>query len=260
MTPRALILTYHAIAAGPPPLFVEPTLLARQLDCIIDSGANVLTVSELASTLRAGTLPPRAVVLTFDDAFASVADAAAPLLAERGLHATLFCVSGHLGGLSNWPSQPLSAPRLPLADAAALSELAAAGWEIGSHGVSHEPLARLSADARRRELLESREVLEQALGVAVRSFAFPYGAVPAGSRDSLREAGYDAACTTRIASVSVVADPLALPRVDAHYLRRPAILEAVLVGTALGYLGTRRIAARARRLVVRDYESTETTR
>ncbi len=260
MTPRALVLTYHAIAAGPAPLHVDPTLLARQLDCIVDSGATVLNISDLASALRAGTLPPRAVALTFDDAFASVADAAAPLLAERGLQATVFCVSGHLGGFTNWPSQPLSAPRLPLADAATLSELAAAGWEIGSHGVSHEPLARLSADARRKELIESRDVLEQAIGVAVRSFAFPYGAVPAGSQDSLREAGYDAACTTRIASVSVVADPLALPRVDAHYLRRPAILEAVLAGNALGYLGTRRIAARARRLVVRDYENSGTTR
>src|SRR5262249_16377676 len=109
---RALVLTYHAIGAGPPPLFVEPSLLATHLDCVVESRATVLTVSRFAAALREGSLPERAVALTFDDGFANVHEEAAPLLAERGLTATVFCVAGHLGGRSDWPSQPPSAPRL----------------------------------------------------------------------------------------------------------------------------------------------------
>ena len=253
MKPQALVLTYHAIGNGPAPLFVDPALLAAQLDCIVESGATVLTVSELAAALRLDALPPRSVSLTFDDGFASVVESAAPLLAERGLRGTVFCVAGHIGGVSDWASQPPSAPRLPLAGAAGLGDLAAAGWEIGSHGVTHEPLERLSADARRRELVESRETLQQTLSVPVTAFAFAYGSIPAGSQGSLREGGYDAACTTRLAAVVAASDSLALPRVDAHYLRRPSVLAAALDGRAAGYLTARRIAARARRLIVTDY-------
>lgn len=255
MGSAALVLTYHAIARGPAPLHVDPALFAEHLDRIVASDAAVLTVSELAATLRAGTLPARAVALTFDDGFRSVCENAAPLLAERGLRATIFCVTGQIGGTSDWASQPESAPRLPLADAGSLAKLAAAGWEIGSHGISHEPLTRLDPDQRRRELEDSRHTLEDLLGASVRAFAYPYGAVPAGAEPELREAGYDAACTTRIAAVNPTSAPLALPRVDAHYLRRGPLFTAVLEGRAPGYLTARRLAARTRRLITTDYAS-----
>ena len=255
MGSAALVLTYHAIARGPAPLHVDPALFAEHLDRIVASDAAVLTVSELAATLRAGTLPARAVALTFDDGFQSVCENAAPLLAERGLRATIFCVSGHIGGTSDWASQPGSAPRLPLADARALASLAAAGWEIGSHGVSHQPLTRLDPERRQNELEDSRRTLEDLLGAPVKAFAYPYGAVPAGAEEELREAGYDAACTTRVAAVNPDVAPLALPRVDAHYLRRGALLTAVLEGRAPSYLTVRRLAARARRLITTDYAS-----
>src|SRR5204862_10841 len=74
------------------------------------------------------------VAITFDDGFASVARTAWPLLAERGLTATVFCVAGYLGGANDWPTQATGAPRLPLADAASLTALAAEGVELGAHG------------------------------------------------------------------------------------------------------------------------------
>ena len=253
MRRAALVLTYHAIARGPAPLFVDPALLAAHLDCIVESGATVVTVTELAAALRGGTLPDRALALTFDDGFANVAVAAAPLLAERGLRATVFCVAEHIGGVSNWTSQPRSAPQLPLADAAALSALAAAGWEIGSHGLTHERLSRLTPDRRQHELEASRLKLEELIGVSIRSFAYPYGSVPAGAEAELRAAGYDSACTTRIATVARSASPFAIPRVDAHYVRRELVLKAILDGRAPGYLAARRFAARVRRVAVSDF-------
>jgi peptidoglycan/xylan/chitin deacetylase (PgdA/CDA1 family) len=59
-----------------------------------------------------------------------------------------------------------------------LSELARHGWSIASHGCAHARLDRLTAAAIERELRRSKQVLEDRIGGAVSSFAYPYGAVP----------------------------------------------------------------------------------
>jgi hypothetical protein len=91
--------------------------------------------------------------------------------------------------------------------------------------------------------------------VPVRSFAFPYGSIPDGAAHALVEAGYVAACTTRPGHVSLGTDLLALPRVDAHYLRSPARLQRAAGGGDLAYLAVRRAASRARRLIATDYRA-----
>ena len=188
-------------------------------------------------------MPELAVAITFDDGYASVADAAA----GKGIAGTVFCVAGRLGAWNDWPSQPASTPRLRLADPRRLRELASAGWEIGSHGLDHNVLVDGS------EFAASRRRLEDEVGVSVRSFAFPYGIVPPGATAELARAGYEAGCTTRLAVADDGCDPFALPRVDAHYLRRPAVLEAVLAGRLDLYLRARARGARIRRLVWKDY-------
>ena len=244
---RALLLTYHAVEPGPPPLCIAPELFARHLDAIVESGASLLTVGALAAALRGRRLPERAVAITFDDGYASVGETAAGLLAERGVVATVFCVARRLGGQSDWPSRPQSAPLLPLADAAQLKQLAEMGWEIGSHGLDHDVLVDGS------ELAESRRLLEAATGVEVRSFAFPYGVVPPRASAEVARAGYEAACTTQLAQATSASDPLALPRVDAHYLRRPALLRAALAGRLDLYFRARAAGGRVRRIARKDY-------
>jgi peptidoglycan/xylan/chitin deacetylase (PgdA/CDA1 family) len=250
---EALILTYHAVEPGPGPLRVHPSLFRAHLDCLGECGAEVLTISELAAALRAGAVPERAVALTFDDGCASVAQEAAPLLAERGLKATVFCVAGYLNGRNDWPSQHPGVPRLALMSAAELSELARTGFEIGSHGMEHAPLDRAVDGLVDREVEESRSALERAAGTPVRSFAYPYGARPSSRARARVERVYSAACTTTIDTVRPGADPFALPRIDAHYLRRPSLLRRAVVGSLGPYVRARRIGARARRVLVPDH-------
>lgn len=254
MSSSGLILTYHAIERGPAPLCIDPSLFRTHLDCIVEAGLETLTIGRLADGLRRGDLPERWAAITFDDGFASVTREAAPALLERGLVGTVFCVSGYVGDLNAWPTQPEKAPRLALATPAALAALAQNGFEIGSHGLEHAPLDTASDDVARRELLDSKHILEQAVGVTVRSFAYPYGALPTSKTGrSLVEGAYSAACTTTIGVVDPGADPLALPRVDAHYLRRLSLLGAAIQGDAGSYLLVRRLGARARRLLRPDY-------
>jgi peptidoglycan/xylan/chitin deacetylase (PgdA/CDA1 family) len=244
-----LVLTYHAIEAGPPPLCVEPSLFREHVAVLAESGVPFLTVSEVSSALRAGRLPDRAVCLTFDDGFASVVEQAAPLLAERSLVGTVFCVAGYLDGLNDWPSQPAGAPRLRLASSTALTGLAAGGWEIGAHGFEHRALEGASPETAELEVVEAKTLLERTIDVSVSSFALPYNAPPSAEAGALIGRTYKSACGGGLRAVAAGDDPLAIPRVDAHYLRRPELLRSTVEGRRDAYLAARRLGARARRVL-----------
>ena len=247
----ALILTYHAIEEGPAPLCVAPRVLRSHLDVLARSGAEMLTVSELLE--RMAELPERAVAITFDDGFRSVVEEAAPMLHARGMPATVFAVAGHLGADNGWLTQPPKAPRRPLASGGELAALVDEGWEIGSHGLDHAPLTGAAGVLLERELVTSREQLEAIVEAPVRSYAYPYGALPGPEGRQVVEREYASACTTELGAVEEGADPHALPRVEIHYLRRPALLARALEGSLSTYLSARRVGARARRLIRRDF-------
>lgn len=248
-----LIITYHAVEAGPPPLWIDPCRFRAQLDCLRDSRVQMLTVGELAAALVEHRVPDRAVAITFDDGMRSVVDQAAPLLLERGMRATIYCVAGRLGLDNSWPSQPARTPRCALADAGSLSELAAAGFEIGSHGMTHLPLHGASPAQLRHEIVDSRHQLEQLVGAPVSSFAYPYGALPQAEGRALVRSAYSAACAARPAYVGFSEDLFALPRVDIHYLRHPILLSRAARGSSMTYIRMRRDASRIRRSVRKDY-------
>jgi peptidoglycan/xylan/chitin deacetylase (PgdA/CDA1 family) len=250
---EALILTYHAVEEGPPPLCVDPALFREHVDTLVDSGARALTLSELVEAARRDAVPERAVAITFDDGCASVARFAAPLLAERQLSATVFCVSGHLGGVTDWPTQPASVPVFELATGDELEELTTMGIEIGSHGVEHFPLAFASTERAREELVTSKEALEQVVRAPVRSFAYPYGSPPNPAARALVEDAYLAACGTRLGTMRGDSDCLSLPRIDVHYLRSPELLGRAVTGGLRAYLRARALGARARRLLTSDH-------
>lgn len=253
MSDSALIVTYHAIEVGPPPLCIPPDLFAVHLDCLLECGAQTMTISELARASGRGEFPDRAVAITFDDGFRSVATEAAPRLAERGMSATVFAVAGHLGAENDWPTQPSRAPRLALADASELAELGRSGFEIGSHGMYHVPLTDADESVARVELERSRARLEQILGAPVRTFAYPYGAAPSAAARATVQRTYDSAALGPLARVQAGENPYSLPRVDAHYLRRPELLRSAAVGSLGLYLRARRLGARARRAFVDDW-------
>lgn len=249
----ALILTYHAVESGPPPLCVAPGLFREHVDVLADSGAQSVTVAGLADRLRSGASPDGLFAITFDDGFASVVREAVPLLADRGLTATVFCVAGHLGRTNDWSTQPARTPRRALATSGELAALAAEGFEIGSHGTEHVPLHSASKDVLERELLESKELIGGAVGQPVTSLAYPYGVEPQPIGRELVKRSFSAACTGQMNMIRSADDPLALPRIDAHYLRRPELLRRALGGSLGPYLGLRRLGARARRVLREDY-------
>jgi len=253
---RALIVTYHAVEQGPAPLCVDPGLFLAHVEALVSAGARALSISELVEELRSPTSDDRLVALTFDDGFASVARNAAPILAARSLPATVFCVAGHIGGRNDWATNPPGGLESALLSADEVNALVSGGFEIGSHGFEHAPVPEANGEELERELVGSKEALERLTGTEIRSYAYPYGALPGAQVRSQVERTYVTACTTRVGFVGRSPDVYALPRVDAHYLRRPELFARAVEGSLGPYLAARRFGAQARRRFRKDYVST----
>lgn len=242
------ILTYHSLDGSGSVISTPPASFRRQMEAFRVRGFRGLALSDLLDGWEGkAALPARPLVLTFDDAFRSVHDHAAPVLAEMGFRATVFAVAGHVGGWNDWPTQPGGVPRLPLCTWDELRDLAAVA-EIGAHGCEHRPLVEgLEAAEERREVVDSRQVLEDGVGTPVSVFAYPYGVHGPRARESVR-AHYRAACGVTLVKASHLDDRHDLGRVDAYYLRPAAATR--LFGTAAGdaYLALRALGRRVRGL------------
>jgi peptidoglycan/xylan/chitin deacetylase (PgdA/CDA1 family) len=123
------------------------------------------------------------VDLTFDDGYASDVDIALPALQERGLSASYFPLAGQL-----------SAPGH--VDAAGVRALAAAGMNVGSHGMRHRSWRGLDAESSAEELSIARSVIAKAAGKPVTGAACPFGAYDRRVLAALRRHGYSRVFTS----------------------------------------------------------------
>jgi len=101
---RLSILIFHRVHAVPDPLFpFEPD--AQRFESLMRFVAatfRVMTLGEAIDHLARNTLPPRSLVITFDDGYADNAEAALPILQRLGLRATFFISTGFLNGGRMW--------------------------------------------------------------------------------------------------------------------------------------------------------------
>lgn len=222
------ILLYHSISRNPSPSIrsftVSPERFAQQLDLVAD-GHVALTVAELVARLDSGTpIPPGAVVITFDDGFADNLEAAAPLLKDRGLTASMYITTGYIDGSASGevPGRMLSW--------SGICELDAAGFEIGAHGHRHTPLDVLPVAVVAEDVGRSKMALEQRLGHRLSSFAYPHGYRSASVRLAVRRAGFDCACGVRNALSHPVDDRWSLARLTVRDTTPTELVAAWLHG------------------------------
>jgi peptidoglycan/xylan/chitin deacetylase (PgdA/CDA1 family) len=231
---RLRILAYHAIAdLSDDPVLAEygvpSRLFEAQLDALIGAGWSFVDLdATLAGLAGERALPRRALLLSFDDAYADLLEVAAPIMAERGLPGVVFAVAGQIGGTNEWDHK-IRATTLDLLDADGLRAVAAQGIEVGSHTISHRPLTKVPVGDLEEEIAGAAERLERAGLPRPRVFSYPYGEWSPAIAEVARAAGYEASFTIEPGVVTGKADPQAVPRIEVQASDTPSRLRRKLL-------------------------------
>jgi peptidoglycan/xylan/chitin deacetylase (PgdA/CDA1 family) len=184
------ILGYHRVVQGdvfdPHMICTSSERFRFHLEWFARLGYRTLSLPEIAPHLASGRhLPGRTFIITFDDGYEDNFTLALPLLQRYGFTATVFVVAGQVGRSSAWDDTPA-----PMMTWDQIRAMKAAGITIGSHSVSHPHLSQLSIEQARREIEDSKDMLEQNLGSEVTTFCYPYGDWLPTMCQAVRSAGY----------------------------------------------------------------------
>jgi peptidoglycan/xylan/chitin deacetylase (PgdA/CDA1 family) len=208
---RIPILMFHHIAVPAPgtdavgvDLTVPPQVFEAEIKFLFDRGFHTIHLTDVANYLLEGeSLPPKPIVITFDDGYDDNYINAFPTLKDFGFVGTFFIISdrpdGSVPGYMTWGQ---------------IGEMAANGMEIGSHSRDHRyNLGQISSAAQWAEIKPSYDAIIKHFPNQPPIFAYPSGSYNATTLGFLRQLGYVAAVTTMQGVTQTAASLLELPRV-----------------------------------------------
>ena len=187
------ILGYHRVANAVDSLAVSPARFREQMRALAESGVQPIRLDRAIELLRS-PVPGRYVCVTFDDGYRDNLLAAAPVLAEFDIPATVFVPSRIIDGdvSFHWYDDP--PPALSWAE---VGELIAGGLvDVQSHTLTHPLLPQVDAQRSYEEIAGSKQAIEAHVPYALTSFCYPAGLYGTREVEFVRSAGYAAAVTT----------------------------------------------------------------
>ncbi len=196
------ILEYHVLGAAPadapyPDLYLKRPDFHRQMDWLDEHGYEAVTLDQVeAAWYHGGTLPPKPVVLSFDDGYRPQFTYALPELRKHGWAGVLNLKAE---GSDLYPSN--------------VEAMLAAGWELAAHTINHLDLTTLDAAQLKEEVAGSRAILRREYGVPVDNFCYPAGRFDATVIAAVEAAGYVGA-TTEIPGYATRGSPYELARFE----------------------------------------------
>ena len=202
-TAQTIVFGYHRFVdkVRRPDTEITPADFEVQMKLLKDSGVTVIGMQDFLAWKRSEkNIPPRCAIITFDDGWKSQYEVGWPILKKYGYPLTLFIYTegvrgGHFGGgeAMTWEQ---------------LAEMRDAGVDIEAHSETHQDLRKpYDKVAKKRlsppeyeqwlhnEIVGSKELLEQRLGIKVDCFAVPYGFYNQHIKDVCKNAGYEAVFT-----------------------------------------------------------------
>ena len=210
------ILMYHSVGATESEAYrrltVSPDTFALHMAALVEQGYHPMTIRNLVAARQSGTVPARAVAVTFDDGLRDFLTGALPILQRYAVPATLFIATRYVGATARWLTEVGEGNR-PMLSWNEVREIAAVGIECGAHTHSHPQLDIIGNALAGEEIRTGKKVLEDQLDADVVSFAYPYGYSSRKTRQLVRAAGFASACRVRHALSSADEDLFALSRI-----------------------------------------------
>ncbi|MCB0193164.1 MAG: polysaccharide deacetylase family protein [Anaerolineae bacterium] len=209
-TSRVPILMYHYLSAPPfgadairTDLSVSPDLFDTHLAYLQEAGYESISFQQLAVALSRGeALPPKPVIITFDDGYRDSYENAFPVLQKYGYTATFFIFT-----------QPIDTANVDFLSWDMVREMHQAGMEFGSHSHTHPDLRNRDVEFLLREIVTSKELIEQNIGEKIRAFAYPSGMYDETATRVVKSAGFWAAVTTQWGGHQSYDQRFTMPRV-----------------------------------------------
>ena len=199
---KILVLNCHQIQNSPTSLSIPPADFDEQMHYLSSHGYVTITPDELYSGLNGEIeLPPKPVLITFDDGYADNYTNAFPILKYYGMRATIFVIPAFVGVYSNYLTWD------------EMREMEDNGITIESHTMHHYKLEELPDDEIRSELLNSKLKIEEELGHPVEFLAYPTGTYNLHIAGIAKEVGYKGAFTIKYGNVDLGSNFYALERV-----------------------------------------------
>lgn len=196
------ILEYHVLGRPKtevpyPELYVPRAAFRGQMDWLDRQGYEAVTLERVEDAwYRGGTLPPKPIVISFDDGYRPQYTFALPQLREHG-----------------WPGVlNLKAEGSDLYESNVKAMLQA-GWELAAHTINHSDLTTLEGEALEEEVAGSRKILQHEYHVPVKNFCYPAGRFDETVIAAVEAAGYEGA-TTEIPGLATKENPYELARIE----------------------------------------------
>lgn len=189
-----VVLCYHRFEDRPKDsLALKPADFELQLQSIKDNGFTVVSMSDFLAWRRGEKeIPEKSCLITIDDGYRTGYEVAWPILKKFGYPFTMFIYTNYIKGQPNAGGQSLAWREL--------EEMRDAGVDIQSHTVSHLDLRAKKGRTPEvyeqwvlGELVNSKRMIEQQLGISVKALAYPFGNHNAEVRRIAMESGYEVA-------------------------------------------------------------------
>lgn len=159
---------------------------AEQLNWLKDNGYQTLSIEEFISYVKHGKkFPEKSVLITFDDGYSGVYHYAFPELKKRNMKAAVCIITDVIGVFTTVYTHVTERQLKNMANSGLIS--------IASHTVSHPDFYLIDEKTRKKELENSKEILEKLTGKKIRAFVYPYGNYNKEIIKEVKSAGYETA-------------------------------------------------------------------
>ena len=175
------VLMYHSVYSYAHPkdrITVSVETFNRQMEFLKRNKYNVIPLEELPNFLKRKKIPYKTIAITFDDGYEDNYLYAFPILKNYNIPATIFLIV-------NYIDEPNHLNRLQIYEMKNCGLIA-----FGSHTLNHHNLVSLNDDELKKEIFDSKKILEKKLSSCVKTFAYPYGFFDKRSKGLVKQAGY----------------------------------------------------------------------